>query len=163
MTETRIKVTGGAGAFFFALIPWALAIGATAWLAFAVGFHEAEQRLRAEKRLAVAVGEDTKPTAQYKLTLKGGRFFIENARYDGHSLEMYYRNKGHVRLYNYCFQWQQKAADGTVLGGDQKCFPGGEKALRPGERAELQTTFDADDRATEIVLSFNRPLEGEDL
>lgn len=158
--KTELKVTGGAGAFFFALIPWALATGGIAWLAFIGGVHEMDQRTKAERRIAVAVGEDTKPTAQYKLTLEGGKFFIESARYDGHSLEMYYRNKAHVRLYNYCFRWQQKAADGTVLGGDQTCFPSGEKALRPGERAELQTTFDADDRTTEIVLSFDKPLEG---
>lgn len=159
--KTEIKVSSGMGAFFFALIPWALATGAVAWLAFFGGLHEAKQRADAEKRVAVAVGEPTKPVAPYKLTLDQGRFFIESARYDGHSLEMYYRNKGHVRLYNYCFRYAQKSADGTNIGGGESCFPGSEKALRPGERAELRETFDVDDRTTEIVLAFDRPLEGE--
>lgn len=161
MEEDHVDVNvRGVSWFFYALVPWALSLGAAGWFAFGAGVHEAEKHAQAERRVAAAVGEPTAPTAPYKITLEQSRFFIERARYDGHSLEVYYRNRTSVRLYNYCFQFKQKSADGTIIAGDEKCFPGNERALLPGERAEIQLDLDADSRTTELVLGFDRGLEG---
>lgn len=150
----------GLSLFFYGLVPWALSLGSAGWLAFYAGVHAAEQRAAAEKRVAVAVGETARPTAPYKITLDQRHFFIETARYDGHTLEVYYRNKDSVRLYNYCFHYKQKGADGTVIASDESCFPQDERALEPGERSELRSDFDADSRTTEIVVGFDEPLRG---
>jgi hypothetical protein len=150
----------GVSLFFYGLVPWALSLGAAGWLAFYAGVHDAEQRAAAEKRVAVAVGEENKPTAPYKITLDQRHFFIEKARYDGHTLEVYYRNKDSARLYNYCWYVKQKGADGTIIGNTSACFPESERALEPGERSELRTDFDADSRTTEIVVGFDEPLRG---
>ena len=150
----------GLSVLLYGLVPWALSLGAAGWLAFGAGVHDAEQRAAAEKRVAVAVGETSAPTAQYKLTLDQRNFFIKSARYDGHTLELYYQNRGSVRLYNYCFQYKQKALDGTIIDSQQSCFPGGSRALNPGEKSELQVGIDADSRTTEIVVGFDDPLRG---
>ena len=160
MKDNEISLRGFS-TLAFALIPWALSIGAAGWLAFYWGVHDTEGRLAAEKRVAAAVGEESKPTAKYKIILAGGSFFIEKARYDGDQLELYYKNNRHVRLYNYCFFIKQKAADETIIGQDSECFPGDDRALNPGERSELIRKVSVDDRTTEIVVGFDKPLEGD--
>jgi hypothetical protein len=118
-TSTEVKVTGGIGMFFFALIPGALAGAALMWLAFFTGLIDWQKIQRVEGRMDNRVGvngELTKPVDL--IILKKSCLIIDRAYLDGETGTMYTTNKCNGELRYVAWHWNIIAPDGTVLKTD---------------------------------------------
>lgn len=153
MTET-VEVRG-VSQFFFALIPWALAIGVTAILTCLVTAWHIHAEINQEERSAIYVGAQHLPKAKMKIQDASlGCIALARADYDGGgNLVMYARNDCHASIGYLEWKWQSISADNVVLTQDMTnlCpIP-----TQPGSQAECTVSSNVDDRATILRISLS--------
>lgn len=164
LTPTRknpmqIEISGFS-ALMFALIPWALAIAAAAWLVFFDGARILARTMSQEKRAATYVGAKVAPKEPMKIEIKAqpnDRIVIDKVDFDGGDLWVYYRNAGTGRETYIKFAWQQLAPDGTIIkSGDG--YPDiysendAPSDLDGGQRAEMHLKITTDPRAATLAI-----------
>lgn len=155
--RTQIDIRGGS-TLAFALVPWALGIGAVVWLTAFSGARELSHALGQEKRAAVAVGAATLPTAPYQLELDNHwAVKIERATWDGEDLWLYVRNSGSTQVGDIKLDAEQISPDGTVIQSIDEYAKiyaenKGPDSLDPGQRGEMHFKLMADRRTKVLRL-----------
>lgn len=124
------------GRFFLALIPWALAIGALAWMGFWLAVHQYREAVEQDRRRAVYVAAENPPKEKIKIeTRKVDCLTVDRADVDGGDITIYGRMDGSCGMTDYTeWHWQALAPDGTVI---HEGYENGCPNLRSrGDRAE---------------------------
>jgi len=164
MSDTEDKGLGstaskGVGSFFFAMIPWALATGAIAWLGFYMAFHEDHKELSQEQRMATYVGAAERPKS--KITIEDATrdcVALTRAEFDEPTLLMYAENRCSHPINYLAWHWKLVSPDGTAL---KEGYTNGGSCPVPAhlhEKAECKTEVrgysweTAEDRAVKIVI-----------
>lgn len=127
------------GRLALAIIPWALAIGASAWLGFYVGVNDMLRSRAQERRAAIAVGVSAPLEAPIVIDLKSRQTYcapVTKADLDGEVLRLYVTNNCRTKLSSLEWHYDALSPDGTIIDSnsisDWHCeFP----ALR-GDSAE---------------------------
>lgn len=139
------------GRFFLALIPWAIAIGAAAWLGIWIGYHNFRHQLSQEDRAAVytsAAGSTDKPQSKIAVEIKThGCSHVTRADVDGTNLLMYATQNCGAKMDYFEWHWQAISSNGTVIGQgytNQCPVPGS------GEIAECRMDIKDDDRTVRL-------------
>lgn len=146
------------GRFYLALIPWALAVGALAWMGTWVAFHEWQRETRQEKRAAIYVAAPEPVKSKIKITvLKRSCVKVERADLDGRSLIIYAAAPSgcdSISGLGYAeWHWQEVSPDGTVLHADYS----NEMNIHSGEKVEFKFTIPSDDdRVAEVRVWISR-------
>lgn len=155
MADVNIR---GVSSLAFALTPWAIGIGASAWLVFFDGAHTLRRELGLEHRAAVSVHADPLPDAPIKLVIENprGGLAIESASWDGADLLVYFR-ASRATARRITLWEQQEAPDGTVVqqgDWDASIYAEnhGPEALAPRQRGEAHFKLQGDPRAVTLRL-----------
>jgi hypothetical protein len=157
--QLEVKATGGVGAFFYALIPWALGIGGTALLTAYITAHTIHRQIEQEARMAHYVGADHTPKAPYAIEAiyPIDSVTITRADFDGSALLMYSKNVGHDAIGYLAWHWQTVSPDGTVLASGFENNATCASPMQPGQSAECKVAIDGDDdRVAKIQIWVNR-------
>jgi hypothetical protein len=136
------------GRFFLSLIPWAIAIGLTAWLAVWIGLSEYRKQIEQEKRRNVYTDSEIKPKEKIKLdVLQKSCIHITTVDFDYESIVIYTRNDcgRNIQYVN----WNVKAftKNGTAIA-TEFCNTGNCASPEIGKQAECIFPYKlpADDR-----------------
>lgn len=145
------------GRFTLSLIPWALAVGALAWLGTWVAFHEWQREARQEKRAAMYVAAPEPVKEKVKIvTPHRSCVIVERVDLDGGSLMVYVKappDCGHSGLLGYAmWHWQEVSPDGTVIHqGEDNAMD-----IFAGDKAEYRFAIPSDDRTSEVRVWIDR-------
>lgn len=153
MAEEKIEIRG-LSQFFYAAIPWVIAVGLTALLTFFVTAWHIHSEIRQAERSAIYVGAKHLPTAKIKIEdASSSCIKLARADYDGGgSLVMYARNDCHKSIDYLAWTWQFVSAGNVVLA--QSFTNGCPIPSEPGSQAECTVSPDDDDRATILRISL---------
>lgn len=139
--------------FFLALIPWALGIGAMAWIATCVSIHEYRRQIKQENRRATYVGAEKRPEAKLRIeVVKRGCLNITRVDAEEKVLTMYVRNDCHAPIpRGYMeYHWQELAPDRTAIHENYtNLCPTPES---PRQVSECVDKLSGDDRAATILV-----------
>lgn len=144
------------GMLGLALVPWALGIGAMAWLGVYAYQHTLRRELSQEERAAVYVGAKERPTAKIKILVEpSGCLVFDRVELDGAMLNGYFHAtcaEHFIQLFH-----KLKSPDGTVISsGDDFVFAGSaDTCLAAKEKAEFKVNVRTDDRAESIALRLD--------
>lgn len=147
------------GRFFLSLIPWALGIGAMAWLGTFIAFHEWQREMRQSQRAAVYVGSPDPQKAKVKITVvKNGCITVNRVDLDGIRLVINASATSQCigsGVPNYTeWKWQLVSPDGTVLASETE----NSCNLDAGAKMECRLEIGEDDRASELKISVSRGM-----
>jgi hypothetical protein len=167
MNDTENKGLGstaskGIGSFFFAAIPWVIAVGASSWLGLYMTFHEDHKELKQEDRMATYVGAAERPKVKIGIETRGHDCIVlSRAEFDGSALLMYAENRcpGDIRY----LEWHADlvSPDNTIIESWYTNWQCAEPTER-GEKAECRHKFDAvDDRTAKVVVWFKSSLASQ--
>jgi hypothetical protein len=134
------------GRLCLALIPWALGIGASAWLGVWIGVHEFRHTLSQEERAAVYAGAQARPKAKIEISvIPHDCSVVTRTDIDGSALLIYSQNNCHKRLDYFAWYWQLVSPNGTVLkdGYQNWRCP---VPVEPNDIAECRIEINTDDR-----------------
>jgi hypothetical protein len=141
------------GRFFLSLIPWALGIGALAWLSVFISVRTYRHETRVEERAAIYVGAKKPPKSKLMIETPmitdGHHLSLEVTLVDadGDSIVIHAQNRSGNLSY-VLWHWQQISPDGTVIEDqeDNSC----PVPARKGETAECKGRLTIDDRTAKL-------------
>lgn len=120
--EPEVKETGvdegvrSIGTFFLWMIPFALALAATAWLGFYVGVQDQIHKQGQENRAAQYVGAADRPQAKIAIEIVGKSCVkVTRADLDGGTLMLYAKNNCHHAVDYVEWHWQLLSPDKTAI------------------------------------------------
>jgi hypothetical protein len=135
------------------LIPWALALGAAAWIGVYIGAHDFRHQLSQEERAATYTGASEKPKDKFKIVIEPHDCsHITKADIDGHVLLLYARNDCHKTLDYLAWHWQEVSPNGTIISGGYQNNAYCPVPQHYSEIAECSQEISDDDRAVQIKL-----------
>ena len=151
--QDEVKVTGGIGAFFYAVIPWILGCAAVAWFGFYTGVIEFHHRQAVQRRMDNRVGVTAPLVAPVTLKIlpEHGCIEIERGYLDGNRVTLYIANRCERTVDYYELRFQGIAPDGTSIWSTYEntaYLP----ALRANERGEWSEKISDDSRIESIVV-----------
>lgn len=144
------------GRLMLALIPWALAVGFSAWLGFWIALHQYRHELSQEDRAAVYVGAKDRPKDKITIEiLPHGCTLVTKADVDGDRLLMYARNECHKTLDYVAWNWQEVSPDGTIIRSGWTNTASCPAPRLAGSSAECSMNIVTDDRAKTLQVWTN--------
>ncbi len=155
MSEQENGVQNGArniGRLALALIPWALAIGASVWLGVYVGIHQFRHELSQEDRAAVYTAATQRQKSKIAIQIiPHDCSTVTRADIDGSTLLLYAQNNCHKRLRYFEWHWQALSPNRTILTSD---WTNGEcpMPIESSDVAECKMEIEPDDRTTTIRI-----------
>lgn len=148
--QDELKVAGGVGAWFYAMIPAALGGAALMWLAFFTGCVDWRAARRLEGRMADRVGVHGEILAPVSLVIqKVDCARVDRSYLDGDTLTIYITNGCKAELNYYSWHYKAIAPDGTIIQSD---YSNDMSGLMAGDRVEKQFTLQDDSRIATVVV-----------
>ena len=139
------------GRFFLALVPWALGIGALAWLSVYIGVHTFYHEKLQEDRAAQWTGAEQRPAGKIAVEIRPvDCLHIKHADIDGDELSLYAQNDCHQSITYNEWHWQQISPDGTIT---HEGYANGATCATlndAGDKGECKLTLEDDDRVKKI-------------
>ena len=156
----EVKVTGGAGWFFFACVPGVLAGALLMYLAFYTGVIDWQKTQRIEGRMDNRVGVHGELVKPVDLIIrKAGCVQVSRAYLDDGSLTAYLTNNCHEDVDYWELHWNSIAPDGTIItSGYTNHSSENGTGLGAGETIELKEDIKDDSRTVKVVVwGTNKP------
>lgn len=146
------------GRLALAAIPWALAVGVSAWIGAYVALHEVRRQLSQEERAAVYTGAAERPKAKIAVEILD-KYCVKVTRVDidGENLVVYTKNECHREIeYGLNWNWRLISPNGTAIASG---YTNGAFCARPplNGMAECKMSVKTDDRAAKIQVWVEGP------
>jgi len=148
--EVEVKVTGGIGWFFFALIPGAIAGALLMYFAFYTGVIDWQKAQRIEGRMDNRVGVNGELTKPVDLIIrKASCLEVSRAYLDSGVLTAYVTNNCHTTITYWEWHFNQIAPDGTIINS---WYDNSLEGPEVGQTVERTQKLKEDDRTSKVVV-----------